>query len=74
MRQSCGRARLIIQPIFSVGYEAFMKKLALAVAMATFSLAGAASAADMPVKAPVMKAPITVSNDWTGFYVGGNIG
>ena len=51
-----------------------MKKLALAVAMATFSLAGAASAADMPVKAPIMKAPITVSNDWTGFYVGGNIG
>ncbi|HSV23009.1 MAG TPA: hypothetical protein VLJ17_08270, partial [Xanthobacteraceae bacterium] len=35
----------------------------------------AASAADLPVKAPVYKAPIAVPvYNWTGFYVGANIG
>lgn len=33
-----------------------------------------ASAADMPVKAPVYKAPPIVMYNWTGFYVGGNAG
>jgi len=33
-----------------------------------------ASAADLPVKAPVYKAPIVARYNWTGFYVGGNIG
>jgi outer membrane immunogenic protein len=33
-----------------------------------------AVAADMPVKAPVYKAPVIVPYNWTGFYVGGNAG
>ena len=33
-----------------------------------------ASAADMPVNAPVYKAPAAVAPSWTGFYVGANIG
>jgi outer membrane immunogenic protein len=39
-----------------------------------FAGLGAASAADMPVKAPAYKAPPVVVYNWTGFYVGGNIG
>jgi opacity protein-like surface antigen len=36
---------------------------------------GSAFAADFPVKAPPMLAPVAVSTyDWTGFYVGGNAG
>jgi hypothetical protein len=34
---------------------------------------GAASAADMAVKAPVYKAPPVV-DPWVGFYVGANVG
>jgi outer membrane immunogenic protein len=38
-------------------------------------LAGSAMAADLPVRAPVYKAPPPVAVfSWTGFYVGGNIG
>jgi outer membrane immunogenic protein len=51
-----------------------VKKLVLALSsVAAFS--GTALAADMAVKAPFYKAapPVTVYN-WTGFYVGGNIG
>ena len=33
-----------------------------------------ASAADMPVKAPIMKAPMVVPYSWSGFYIGGNAG
>jgi outer membrane immunogenic protein len=33
----------------------------------------ASSAADLPVKAPVLRAPVAVYN-WTGFYAGGNVG
>jgi outer membrane immunogenic protein len=33
-----------------------------------------ASAADMPAKAPILKAPATVATSWTGFYVNGGIG
>jgi outer membrane immunogenic protein len=51
-----------------------MKKLALAVSIVALSSAGA-FAADLPArvytKAPVIVDPIY---DWTGFYVGGNIG
>jgi outer membrane immunogenic protein len=51
-----------------------MKKLALAVSIVALSSAGA-FAADLPAKvytkAPIIVAPIY---DWTGFYVGGNIG
>ena len=38
-------------------------------------LPGVAPAADMPVKAPVYKAPAAiVAYNWSGFYVGGHIG
>jgi outer membrane immunogenic protein len=42
---------------------------------ATLTAAGAAHAADMPVKAPVYEAaPIPSAYNWTGFYVGANVG
>jgi len=34
----------------------------------------AAGAADLPVKAPVYKAPIAAPYSWTGFYAGANVG
>ena len=42
----------------------------------TFSLgfAQAASAADMPTKAPIVNAPVAVPFSWTGFYVGVDAG
>jgi outer membrane immunogenic protein len=46
---------------------------ALLATVAAVSLASVASAADMPMKAPV-KAPVIVAPDWTGFYVGANFG
>jgi outer membrane immunogenic protein len=46
---------------------------ALAV-VAVFGFASVASAADMPVKAPVYKAPVMVIDPWVGPYVGVNIG
>jgi outer membrane immunogenic protein len=49
-----------------------MKKIVLgALALATIP-AGWAAAADMPLKAPPMAAPVV--DLWTGFYVGGNVG
>jgi len=33
-----------------------------------------AGAADLPTKAPVLKAPIVVVPSWTGFYIGGGAG
>ena len=33
-----------------------------------------AFAADMPAKAPIVKAPMAVATPWTGFYVNGGIG
>jgi outer membrane immunogenic protein len=39
---------------------------------AAMMLGGAAQAADMPVKAPPMAAPVMYN--WTGFYIGGHIG
>ena len=53
-----------------------MKKLLLGSA-AVFALAmgGSAVAADLPVKAPVYKAPVVAPPyDWTGFYIGLNGG
>jgi outer membrane immunogenic protein len=44
-----------------------------AVALASMGMSEAASAADMAVKAPPMVAPAVVYN-WTGGYVGGNVG
>src|SRR5215475_5472476 len=42
--------------------------------IALISAIGAASAADMPTKGPVVApAPLPVAS-WTGFYIGGNIG
>jgi outer membrane immunogenic protein len=35
---------------------------------------GAASAADMAAKAPAYKAPPVAVYNWTGFYIGGNVG
>jgi outer membrane immunogenic protein len=43
---------------------------ALLAAVAAFGFVSGASAADMPVKAPVAAA----AYNWTGFYVGGNVG
>jgi opacity protein-like surface antigen len=54
-----------------------MKKFVLASGMlAALALGAPAMAADLPVKAPVYKAPVIapVVYDWTGFYIGGNIG
>jgi outer membrane immunogenic protein len=52
-----------------------MKKLLLGGA-ALLALAAAipAMAADMPVKAPILKAPVELPYNWTGFYIGGNVG
>jgi outer membrane immunogenic protein len=50
-----------------------MKKLLLTTtALITLAAAGAAGAADMPVKAPPMVVPVAYS--WTGFYIGGQVG
>ncbi len=54
-----------------MGYH--MKKFVIA-SLALFGFAAPAFAADMPAKAPVYKAPVQVPINWTGFYVGGNLG
>jgi outer membrane immunogenic protein len=54
-----------------------MKRILLAsVAAAAAGMAGPAVAADLAVKAPVYKAPppVVAVYNWTGFYVGGNVG
>ena len=45
-----------------------------AVAVSAIAGIGAASGADLPVKAPYVKAPVAMVYDWTGFYVGANLG
>jgi outer membrane immunogenic protein len=50
------------------------KFISLATAVATFGFVGAASAADMPVKAPTYRPADVAPYNWTGFYIGGNIG
>jgi len=50
-----------------------MKRILLGTA-ATLMLGIAANAADMPTKAPLLKAPPVVSYDWTGAYIGGYFG
>jgi outer membrane immunogenic protein len=44
---------------------------ALLATVAAIGFASIASAADMPVKAPMM---VPVAYNWTGFYIGGNVG
>lgn len=46
--------------------------LALLIGVSAFATAQIASAADMPVKAPRM--PVVVPYNWSGFYVGANVG
>ncbi len=50
----------------------FRRSVLLNAAVSTVLFAHIACAADLPVKAPMMK-PVSVY-DWTGVYVGGNIG
>jgi outer membrane immunogenic protein len=52
---------------FSRGPTMFMKRVALLIALNV--VGGAAWAADLPLKVPAMPA-----YDWTGFYLGGNLG
>jgi len=52
-----------------------MKNLLLgSVALAVLVAAGPATAADMPVKAPIGAPPIVSIYNWNGFYVGGHAG
>jgi outer membrane immunogenic protein len=52
-----------------------MKKI-ISAGIGLLALTGAAAAADLPVKAPVYKAPPVVVDPWTwtGFYIGVNVG
>jgi len=52
-----------------------MRRLAIAL-LASIAVIGSAAAADMPTKAPMYtKAPVIVPPyNWTGFYIGGNVG
>jgi len=52
-----------------------MKKLLGSIAILALAMPLAAQAADLPA-APVYKAPVYVPppSDWTGFYIGGDIG
>lgn len=50
-----------------------LRKFLLASA-ALVTLAGAASAADMPARMPTKAVPYVALYNWTGFYVGANIG
>lgn len=50
-----------------------MKRIAIALAALGLSTA-LASAADMPLKAPPMAAPVASVYSWTGFYIGGHVG
>ncbi|RJF68553.1 outer membrane protein [Rhodopseudomonas palustris] len=49
-----------------------MKKILAGVALV--GTAVSAQAADLAVKAPYMKAPVAMVYDWTGFYIGANVG
>jgi outer membrane immunogenic protein len=50
------------------------KILSLLAAAFSLGFAQAASAADMPAKAPVYKAPPAAAINWTGFYINGGYG
>src|SRR5262245_25941173 len=52
-----------------------MKKLLISAGLlAMAATMQPAAAADMAVKAPVLKAPPVEVWSWTGFYIGGNVG
>jgi len=50
-----------------------MKKL-LCAGIALAALVAPAMAADMKVKAPILKAPVAPEFNWSGCYLGGNAG
>jgi len=49
-------------------------RCAVPAAVAVVGFVSGASAADLPVKAPVAAPPPVVLNSWTGFYIGANVG
>jgi outer membrane immunogenic protein len=63
----------VLQKVLNSSSEAVVSKLLLvSIALIALALTGSANAADMPVKAPVYKAPPPVpAYNWTGFYIGG---
>src|SRR5579871_3908192 len=74
-RDTCeGRGRRILWPgsvlIFFRGGQ-FMQRGLLGIAIASV-LTTSAMAADLAVKAPPMVPPVVYN--WTGFYIGGNVG
>src|SRR5262245_57331891 len=50
-----------------------LKRLSLTCS-AILAFGGSALAADIPVKAPVLKAPEAAAMSWTGFYLNGGFG
>ena len=50
------------------------KQLLASVALCALGAVTPAIAADLPVKAPIYKAPVAAVYNWTGCYAGGNIG
>ena len=52
----------------------FMRFTGFVVAAAGLAAVQAASAADMPTKAPIKAAPMVAATPWTGFYVNGGVG
>jgi outer membrane immunogenic protein len=51
-----------------------MRSLLFASVAAAALVSAPVFGADMPLKAPTYKAPLTAFYNWTGFYVGGNVG
>ncbi len=51
-----------------------LKLAGFIVAAVSLATAQGAFAADMPAKAPIVKAPMAVATPWTGFYVNGGFG
>jgi len=50
------------------------KRLLVTSALASVMFVSVAQAADLPRKAPIMKAPVAAPFSWTGFYIGGHVG
>src|SRR5712672_2817598 len=61
-RAASNRKGAVMRKLFLLGLGTF----------AAMMFGAAAQAADMPVKAPPMAAPVMYN--WTGFYIGGHIG